>query len=144
MSQMSQMSHRIAAPTPAHASLIAERYTAVWSEPDPQLRRTAVADLWADDGAEFIEGVGFHGHDELEPRVAGAYQEFVAGGRYTVAHADDVAVHADVVTFTVQLRVNGGANAGEVAWAARVFLILDERGLIREDYHVTVVPLAAA
>jgi hypothetical protein len=32
---------------------------------------------------------------------------------------------------------------GEVAWAARVFLLLGEDGLIREDYQLTVKPLAA-
>jgi hypothetical protein len=29
-----------------------------------------------------------------------------------------------------------------VAWAARVFLLLDTDGLIREDYQLTLKPLA--
>jgi hypothetical protein len=118
---------------------IAGRYLAVWSEPDPASRRAAIAGLWAPDGAEFVEGTRFQGHEELEARVARAYQEFVASGRYAVTAADDVARHDDIVTFTIQLT----APDGEVAWAARVFLLLGEDGLIRQDYHLTVKPLAA-
>ena len=31
---------------------------------------------------------------------------------------------------------------GEIAWAARAFLLLDAGDLIREDYQLTVKPLA--
>ena len=47
--------------------------------------------------------------------------------------------HGDLVSFTVQLLVPGG----DVAWSARVFLLLDDDGMIREDYHLTIQPLAA-
>jgi hypothetical protein len=119
------------------ASTIVARYLAAWSEPDSASRRAAIAGLWAPDGAEFVEGVQFRGHAELDIRIAGAYQEFVASGQYAVAGADDVAYHDDIVTFTIQLTAGGD----EVAWAARVFLLLGEDGLIREDYQLTVKPL---
>ena len=122
---------------PSTAEIVA-RYVAVWSEPVPESRRTAIAGLWAPDGAEFVEGTRFQGHDELEARIAGAYQEFVASGRYAVTAADDVARHDDIVTCTIQLT----APDGEVAWAARVFLLLGADGLIGEDYQLTVKPLA--
>ncbi|MGO4614212.1 hypothetical protein AB4305_09135 [Nocardia sp. 2YAB30] len=32
----------------------AARYPAVWNEADARLRRRAVADLWADDGMEYV------------------------------------------------------------------------------------------
>jgi hypothetical protein len=118
---------------------IAGRYLAVWSEPDPAARRAAIAGLWAPDGAEFVEGTRFQGHEELEARIAGAYQEFVGSGRYAVTAAGDVTRHGDIVTFTIQLTAADGA----VAWAARVFLLLGADGFIRQDYHLTVKPLAA-
>jgi hypothetical protein len=117
---------------------IAARYLAVWSEPDPGSRRAAIAALWAPDGAEFVEGTQFRGHDELDARIAHAYQQFVAEGTYAVTSADDVSRHGDIVTFTIQLTTPGG----EVAWAARVFLLLNSGGLIQEDYQLTVKPLA--
>jgi hypothetical protein len=78
------------------------------------------------------------GLEELDARIAGAYQEFVASGRYAVTAAADVARHDDIVTFTIQLTAPGG----DVAWAARVFLFLGGDGRIREDYQLTVKPLA--
>jgi hypothetical protein len=87
--------------TEPKTAAIAGRYLAVWSEPDPAARRAAIAGLWAPDGAEFTEGAQFRGHEELQTRIAHAYQAFVASGRYTITHADDVSCHDDIVTFTI-------------------------------------------
>jgi hypothetical protein len=124
-------------------SAVADRYVAVWSEPDAELRRRAIVGLWASDGVEFVEGAQFRGHKELYARIAEAYKEFVESGKYSVASADDVTAHRDIVTFTIQLISNDGDTAGEVAWAARVFLVLGDDGLIRQDYQLTVKPLAS-
>jgi hypothetical protein len=119
---------------------VADRYLAVWSEPDPAARRAAVTALWAPDGVEFIDGgIQFRGHDALDTRVGEAYEQFVATGAYALTSADDVARHDDIVTFTVQLTTPDG----EAAWEARIFLLVGRDGLIREDYQLTVKPLAA-
>jgi hypothetical protein len=120
------------------AARIVARYLAVWSEPDPGSRRDAITSLWAPDGTEFVDGTQFRGHEELGARITGAYQEFVASGRYAVADASDVTRHDDIVTFTIQLTAPGG----QIAWAARVFLLLSSDGFIEEDYQLTVKPLA--
>jgi hypothetical protein len=121
-----------------NAELIVDRYLAVWSEPDAEIRRSAIAGLWAQDGVEFVEGVQFRGREELEVRIAEAYEAFVGSGRYTVASAGDASGHDDIATFTIQLTAGG-----EVAWAARVFIVLGENGLIQQDYQLTVKPLPA-
>ena len=118
---------------------ITARYLAVWSEADPGSRRSGIAGLWAPDGAEFVEGAQFRGHEELDARIAHAYEQFVANGKYAVTSAGDATRHDDIIRFTIQLTTPDG----EVAWAARVFLLLGEDGLIREDYQLTVKPLAA-
>ena len=122
-----------------NAEPIIDRYLAVWSEPDAEIRRSAIAGLWAQDGVEFVEGVQFRGREELEVRIAEAYEAFVGSGRYKVTSAGDASGHDDIATFTIQLTT----VAGEVAWAARVFIVLGENGLIREDYQLTVQPLPA-
>ena len=122
------------------ADEIADRYLAVWREPDPDSRRAAVAALWAPDGVEFVDGgIQFRGHDGLDARVRGAYEQFVASGEYALTSPGDVTRHDDIVTFTVQLTMPDG----EVAWAARVFLLIRPDGLISEDYQLTVKPLPA-
>jgi hypothetical protein len=122
-----------------NAELIVDRYLAVWSEPDAEVRRRAIAGLWAQDGVEFVEGAAFRGRKELEVRIAEAYEAFVGSGRYAVTSAGDVSGHDDIATFTIQLTTGGG----EVAWAARVFIVLGENGLIQQDYQLTVKPLPA-
>ncbi|KUN09343.1 hypothetical protein AQI95_05865 [Streptomyces yokosukanensis] len=120
---------------------IVHRYLAVWSEPDATARERAVAELWAVDGVEFVEGTRFHGHDALVDRVAEAYGLFVASGEYHITHDQHVTVHDDIVMFTIQLTYATGPRVDEVAWAARVFLALDDDGRILQDYHLTVQPL---
>ena len=125
--------------TELEATTIVARYLAVWNEPDPGARRAAIAGIWAPDATEFVHEVQFHGHEELEARVIGAHEAFVATGKYTVQGAGDVADHGDIVIFTAQLVT----PAGEVDWASRVFLLLGEDGRIREDYQLTIKPLPA-
>jgi hypothetical protein len=121
------------------SSEIVARYAAVWNEPDVEVRLNAVRALWNSDGAEFVEGLAFRGHDELSARIGRAYEQFVASGQYTATTAGDVSIHGDIVTFTIQL----ATPDDEVAWAARVFLILEADGRIHEDYHLTIKPLVA-
>ncbi|GHE16155.1 nuclear transport factor 2 family protein [Streptomyces alanosinicus] len=123
---------------------IVQRYVAVWNEPDAAARKRAVAELWVQDGVEFVEGTQFRGHDGLVERVAEAYGLFVASGEYDVTHDKHVTVHDDVVMLTIQLTHAKGAKLGEVGWAARVFLVLDDDGRIVHDYHLTVQPLPEA
>ena len=78
---------------------LVERYVALWNDPDPDARRSAIQALWAQDGAQILQppvqmraeaaAIGFgaptleaRGHAELELRVARAHQEFVATGEY--------------------------------------------------------------
>ncbi|MEZ0107766.1 hypothetical protein ABH920_001758 [Catenulispora sp. EB89] len=122
---------------------VVDRYLAVWSVGDPADRAKAVEELWSDRGIEYIEGRQYFGRPALVERVAEAYEAFVANAAYTAVGGEDVAVHGDVVSFTIRLDRAQGPDAGETAWSARVFLVLDEDGRVREDYQLTVQPLAA-
>src|ERR1700678_4422649 len=125
--------------TEVAARTITDRYAAVWNEPDAQSRRAAIASLWEPDGVEYVEGgIQFRGHEELDGRIARAYDEFVGNANSHATLAYDAIRHDYLVTFTVQL----STHDGEVAWAARVFVLLGETGRIQEDYQLTVQPLA--
>jgi hypothetical protein len=123
---------------------IVRSYVAVWNEPDAAARRRAVAELWAPHGVEFVEGSRFRNHDGLVGRVTEAHGLFVASGEYHVTADEHVTVHDDIIMLTIQLTYAKGPQAGEVAWAARVFLLLAEDGRILHDYHLTVHPLPEA
>lgn len=122
---------------------LVDRYIAVWAVADPAARAQAVAELWSDHGIEYIDGQQFIGRDALVERVAEAHEAFVANAAYTAAGGDDATVHGDLVVFTIRLDHAQGEDAGETAWSARVFLVLDDDGRVLEDYQLTVKPLAA-
>lgn len=119
---------------------IAREYLAVWTQPDPAVRRAGVASVWAPDGTEFLEGVQFRGYDELDARVTRAYEAFFGSGKYTLTAEDDITVHDDMARFTIHLTEPGGENA----WTARVILLVSPDGKVLEDYHVVIKPLPPA
>jgi hypothetical protein len=125
------------------------RYVAVWNEPDAELRRKAIHDLWTENGAHILQppqeirtlaaGLGFpsatleaRGHDELEVRVTRAYQEFVAPGEFAFKLRDNADRLSSVVKFNWEMVPSGG---GEVAAVGLEILILDENGRIVTDYQ---------
>lgn len=113
----------------------ADRYVAVWHEPDPVVRKESVAALWAADGTETTEEHEYHGHEELFGRVTSAYRQLVVDGGYVFADAGDVVGHHDTITFTIHMTPAGG---GDVAWSGRMVLLLGEDGLICRDYQYTL------
>ncbi|UJW35524.1 nuclear transport factor 2 family protein [Saccharothrix sp. AJ9571] len=113
-------------------STFAARYTAVWNEPDAALRRKAITELWAEDGAEYLPSTEYHGHDALEVRVAAAYEQFVAPGECAFVPAEDSTHNHDAITFSTHLVPVAG---GVPVWTGTVFAQLDDEGRIRRDYQ---------
>lgn len=128
---------------------LADRYVAVWNEPDAGTRRKAIHDLWAEDGAHILQppqeirtvatGLGFtwtsleaRGHDALEVRVTRAYEEFVAPGKFSFKARDNADCLRNVVKFNWEMVASGG---GEVAGVGLEILVLDEDGRIKTDYQ---------
>jgi hypothetical protein len=131
-----------------HEAMI-ERYVGMWNESDPERRRAAVRELWAQDGAQILKPpleilgeaarIGFinpvlsaRGHDELEERVTRAYEEFVAPGEFLFRARGDATQLGDVVRFGWEMVA---AASGEPAGAGVEFVILDAQGRIRFDYQ---------
>src|ERR671934_33533 len=92
---------------------LAERYTAVWMEPDGDRRRKAIAEVWTEDATHFLQPTQevyeaaaeravnptwqVRGHDELEARVTKAYEDFVANGQMSFRPRGDAKRLGDVV-----------------------------------------------
>jgi hypothetical protein len=108
----------------------ADRYVAVWNEPDPGARRKTVEQLWGEDALQVLQPpqamleaaqkVGIRtvvlearGHDALEFRVRTAYEEFVAPGEAEFRRHGDVQRLHDVVRFRwVYVPRSGGDPQG--------------------------------
>ena len=128
---------------------LVSRYVAVWNQPDAELRRKGIGDLWAKDGAHVLQppqemrqaaaGLGFpspvleaRGHDELEARVTRAYEEFVAPGNFTFKPRENADRLGNVIKFTWEMVPSDG---GAVAGVGLEILVLDEDGRIKTDYQ---------
>jgi hypothetical protein len=69
------------------------------------------------------------GHDELEARVARAYDDFVSPGEYPFRPGGVAWRHAEIVVMTWEMVAGDGAVAG----GGRDVLVLDPDGRIRAD-----------
>ncbi|HEY7045762.1 MAG TPA: hypothetical protein VH373_00980 [Jatrophihabitantaceae bacterium] len=127
---------------------LVRQYVAVWTEPDPAARRTAIEQLWTEDGAHVLHPpaeireaattLGFvrptleaRGYDELEARVTRAYDAFVAPGEYTFRTSGPAVRLHDIVTFRWEMAPAGGGAA--VGGGLDVFVL--DGGRVRTDYQ---------
>ena len=124
-----------------------DRYVAVWSEPNAERRRRTVATLWTEDALHLLQppqlvreaaaGLAVEaafqarGHEELEARVARAYEEFIAPGTFSFRSRQDATRLGDVVKFHWEMVSKGG----DVAGVGLEFLLLAADGRIRVDYQ---------
>jgi len=129
------------------AAELAERYTAVWMEPDRDRRREAIAAVWSEGAIHVLQPTQevyaaaaeravnpiwqVRGHDELEARVTKAFEDFVASGQMTFRLQGGVKRLGDVVTW----RWEGVSPQGEVVGAGLEFAILAADGRIVADYQ---------
>lgn len=119
-------------PTPRdELNRVANRYVAVWNEPDPHRRRTAIAELWTPDGAYIDPSAEDRGYGEIESAVTRAFDEFVAKG-YVFRSANNADGHHNAVRFNWEMVPAGG---GAVAAVGFDFFVLDDDGRIRADYQ---------
>ncbi len=128
---------------------LAERYIALWNEPDPGVRRKLIQDVWAPGGAQILEppeavrdaatSLAFeappleaHGHEALEARVTRAYEMFIAPGEFVFRARGTASRLHDVVSFAWEMAPAAG---GDAVGGGRDVFVLDDAGRIRIDYQ---------
>jgi hypothetical protein len=129
---------------------IADRYAALWNEPDPSRRREGVRALWTLNGAQVLldppqetraaadqlrfrkPSFEVHGYEALEARVTRAYEMFIEPGEFlfrssgvTTLLPDVIAVSWEIVSTTDSAHAGGGVDV----------LDLDDDGRIVTDYQ---------
>ena len=114
------------------AQRLADRYAAVWNEPDANARRREIEELWAPDGGHYVNAREAHGYDALEPRVAGSHEKNVRANRNRFRAAPNARALRDVVIFNWEMLPQGGE---EVLATGIEVLIVDPQGRIRVDYQ---------
>jgi hypothetical protein len=134
------------------AAEVAERYVALWNEPDAGGRARMIAELWADDGRHILQppqemraiaaqpGIAMtalleaRGHGEIAARAAGVYEHWVASEGLSFRGRDD----ADRLGDVMKLHWEAVARDGTVFAVGLSFLVLAPDGRIERDYTFIV------
>ncbi len=90
--------------TVAKVEKVADRYIAVWNEPDAESRRYAVAGLWTEDGTYTDPLVAVEGRQGIEGMIAGVREQFPGHVFRLIGDAD---AHHNVVRFRWELIPEG-------------------------------------
>ena len=136
----------------SRAGELADRYIALWNEPDPDRRGRMIAALWTEDGSHILQppeeirevaarpGIGMtavleaRGYAEIEARAASAYEEWVGSQELSFRRRADADRLHDVVKFHWEAI----AKDGETFAVGLSFLVLAEDGRVRRDYTFVV------
>jgi hypothetical protein len=121
--------------TEKFAELI-ERYVALWNEPNADLRRKSIEELWVPGGANYTQSMEAVGYDALETRVAKAFEAYVGSGVYRFRSVEPPVGHHNAAK--VQWEMVGVAD-GRVASIGLEFLVLDDDGRIVSDHQFIVM-----
>jgi hypothetical protein len=134
------------------AAELAEKYVALWNEPDAGRRRRMIAELWAEDGRHILQppqeirgiaarpGIAMtaileaRGYEEIEARAASAYDHWVGSEGLSFRGRDD----ADRLGDVVKLHWEAVAKDGTVVAVGLSFLVLTADGRIERDYTFVV------
>ena len=134
------------------ATALAEKYLALWNEPDAARRRRTIAELWTEDGRHILQppqeiraiaarpGLAMtaileaRGYEEIEARAASAYEHWVGSEGLSFRGRDDAERLGDVVQFHWE----AVAQDGQVFAVGLVFLVLTADGRIERDYTFVV------
>jgi hypothetical protein len=130
------------------AEELADRYLALWNEPDADRRRRTIAELWTQDARHFVQppqeiraiatqpGIGLaaileaRGHEEIEARVASAYEHWVGSEGLSFRRRDDAEQLGDVLKFHWEAL----GKDGELFAVGLHVLVIAADGRIERDY----------
>jgi hypothetical protein len=131
---------------------LAEKYLALWNEPDADRRRRMIAELWTQDGRHVLQppeeiraiaarpGIALtatleaRGYEEIEARAASVYEHWVGSEGLSFRGRGDARRVGDVVTFHWE----AVAEDGQVSGVGLDFLVLAADGRIERDYTFVV------
>jgi len=119
---------------------LADRYVAVWNEPDATARRAAIAGLWGPDGEHHVRTLHARGHDALQQRVTGSHEKNVRDAGFRFLRAGDAQFLNGTVMFHWHMVPAAG---GPVAALGIDFLVLAADGRIATDYQF-ILPTPSA
>ena len=129
------------------AKQLADRYMALWNEPDADRRRRMIAELWTEDGSQILQppqemreiaaspGIGpatreARGHSELQARATTSYGHWVGSEGLSFRARGDAQRLGDVVKFHWEAVAEDGSTAA----VGLNVLVLAADGRVQRNY----------
>jgi hypothetical protein len=109
----------------------AARYVAVWNDPDPDLRRLAVAELWGADAHYCNGATEYTGREAIHAAVTLSHDKWIGQG-YVFRSRNNAEGHHNGVRFNWDMAPAAGGDAVSIG---SEFVILGDDGRIRYDYQ---------
>ncbi|MGC0423498.1 nuclear transport factor 2 family protein [Embleya sp. AB8] len=107
-----------------------EKYVATWAEPDPEIRRANLAELWAPNCVYSNAGTVYRGLEGIELAVTEAYDHFVPRGfGFRVARID---ITQEAVRYQWEVFPVAG---GEPTMIGTQVVVLDADGRMLRDHQ---------
>ena len=140
--------HALVAISSRSAAELAEKYMALWNEPDADRRQRMITELWTEDGRHILQppqeireiaaGPGIaltaileaRGYEQIRARAASVYEHWVCSEGLSFQGSDD----ADRLDDVVKLHWEAVAEDGTVLAVGLSFLVLATDGRIERDY----------
>lgn len=114
---------------------LAERYVALWNEPDAASRAEQIRAFWAPNGLHFVRTLEVRGYEQLDRRVQSSHEKNVRDGGFVFRAVQNAQILQNVVTFNWEMVPAGG---GEVAAVGLEFVTLDDHGHATCDHQFIV------
>jgi hypothetical protein len=115
-----------------HPQVLAERYVAIWNEPDAAQRRAQIAALWVSEGEHYVGVRKVQGYEALESRVRESHEKNVRDARNRFRAAQDARRLHDVVMFHWEMLP---VESETVLGRGLEFLIVNDDGQVVVDYQ---------
>jgi hypothetical protein len=113
---------------------LADRYVAVWNDPDPESRRRQIAELWTENGANLTDSLEARGHEALAARIEQSHNKWVRDAGMVFRSRGNATGHHNAVKFSWDMAPAGGGGPVSTGFD---FLILAADGRIVDDYQFT-------
>jgi hypothetical protein len=116
---------------------IEDRYLSIWQEPNPEIRRSAIAELWAEDGMLISDNSVAIGRSAIETVIAQSHRINSDRGQVLLsAHA----THAHHHVLKFKWRTLRSHDRAECERRSDLIILTQERGQILFDFQFTEPP----
>lgn len=113
-----------------------EKYVASWAEPDAELRRKTIAELWVTDAVYKNQIAEYLGLEGIEEAVTEAYDMFATKGyRFNVARVD---INHDVVRYVWEMLPPDGDTPEAIG--TQVVIVNADGRMVRDHQFVDKAP----